>query len=88
MNQEDLFLFARRQPFKPFRLTLSTGKVLEVRHPELIMVGRRSAGVGVASRPNSTVYDHLIQVDLIHIVTAEEVPEQNAPSNGTDTMTA
>ena len=88
MTQDELFLFARRQPFKPFRLTLSTGKVLEVRHPELIMVGRRSAGVGVASRPGSTMHDHLIQVDLVHIVTAEEVPEPSTPSNGTDAMTA
>ena len=88
MTQDDLFLFARRQPFKPFRLTLSTGKVLEVRHPELIVLGRRSAGVGVASRPDSTVYDHLIPVDLVHIVTAEELPEPYVPSNGTDTMTA
>ena len=88
MNQDDVYKFARREPFKPFRLTLTTGAVLDVHHPDLIMVGRRSAVVGISKRAGGTAYDRTVDVDLMHIVTAEPIPEPNAPSNGTDTMTA
>jgi len=88
MTQDVLRSYARTEPFRPFRLTLSTGSVLDVRHPDLIMVGYRAAVVGISKRVGGTAFDRTVHVDLIHIVTAEEFPEPNTPSNGTDTMTA
>ncbi len=78
MNQEELREYARRQPFEPFRLILTTGATYDIHHPDLIMVGRRSAIIGLANDPGGTAYDRTIKVDLFHIVGAEELPHSPA----------
>jgi hypothetical protein len=73
MTPEELREAARRQPFRPFRVLLTTGATYDIRHPDLIMVGRRSAIIGLTRDPNGTVYDRTIQVDLLHVVGIEEL---------------
>jgi hypothetical protein len=72
----------RRQPFRPFRVILTTGAAYDIRHPELIMVGRRSAGLGRPSRPDQTAYDTALQVVLLHVVGVEEIAPTTAGPNG------
>ncbi len=33
------------EPFRPFRIKLASGSTYEIRHPEMILVGRTSARV-------------------------------------------
>ena len=83
MTQDDLQEYARRQPFEPFRVTLTTGATYDIRHPDLIMVGRRSAVIGITTDPTGTAYDRTFKVDLLHIVGAEELPASPpSSSNG------
>jgi hypothetical protein len=81
MTQEELHAAARRQPFEPFRLILTTGATCEIRHPDLIMVGKRSTVIGLVNEPTGTVYDRTIKVDRLHIVGIEELPVSPS-SNG------
>jgi len=74
MTHDELREAARRQPFEPFRLILTTGATYEIRHPDLIMVGRRSAIIGVTKDPEGTAYDRTIRVDLLHVVGIEDLP--------------
>lgn len=78
MPPEDLWERLRRRPFEPFRIYLTDGTVYEVRHPELVMVGRRSAVIGVAqSGDGPPFYDRTTTVALVHIVRLEAL---EAPS--------
>jgi hypothetical protein len=81
MTQEELQDAARRQPFEPFRLVLTTGETFDVRHPDLIMVGRRSAMIGITNEPGGTVYDRTFKVDLLRVVGIEELPVSSPPSS-------
>lgn len=81
MRALDIREFAQRRPFKPFRLTLTDGRTYDVRHPDLVMVGRSTVIVGVpAADETEAVFDRAIHVDLLHIM---EVELLNAPSGGT-----
>ncbi len=82
MTQEELQVAARRQPFKPFRLLLTTGATFDIRHPDLIMVGRRSAVIGITNESTRTAYDRTFQVDLLHVVGVEELPVSQPQTNG------
>jgi hypothetical protein len=82
MTQEEVRDVARRQPFRPFRLTLTTGANYDIRHPDLIMVGRRSAVIGITNEPTGTAYDRTLQVGLLHIVGIEELASSPPSSNG------
>src|SRR5438309_12092533 len=81
MTQEELHDAARRHPFRPFRLVLTTGATYDIRHPDLIMVGRRSAIVGLTNDPTGTFYNRHFLVDLLHVVGTEELPVA-PPSDG------
>ena len=48
MNQDDVDKYARREPFRPFRLVL-TGVILDVRQRDQIMLGNTSVVVGISN---------------------------------------
>ena len=82
MRPEDIREFLRRQPFRPFRLTLTDGRTYDVMHPELAMVGRSSMEVGLA-RPGDpeNIADRIISLSLLHIMQIEPL-ESVAPPLG------
>jgi hypothetical protein len=73
MSGEELQERARRQPFQPFRVILMTGATYDICHPDLTMVGRRSAALGVTKDPEATQHDIATQVDLFRVVGVEEI---------------
>ncbi|HLN29541.1 MAG TPA: hypothetical protein VK395_17465 [Gemmataceae bacterium] len=82
MSHEDLLGFIRKRPFEPFRLFIADGCVYEVRHPELLMIGKRSVAVGLTADPDQTVYDRLATVDLLHVTRVEPLESSSAKGDG------
>ena len=71
--------YLRAVPFRPFRITLTDGRTFTIEHPELMMVGRTTAEVGVRSPDFAdVVYDHSVTVSLLHVMQIEVVPRSNA----------
>ena len=69
------------RPFAPFRIQLNTGDIIDVRHPELVMVGKRSAIIGITNDPTPR-YDRAVTVALLHIVRLEPLDAPAAPGDG------
>jgi hypothetical protein len=82
MTQVELHDAARRQPFIPFRVILTTGTTHDIRHPDLIMVGTRSATIGLTNDENGIAYDRTTIVDLLHVVGIEMLPVSPSSTNG------
>lgn len=80
MAPEELTAALRRRPFVPFRITLTEGSAYEVRHPELCVVGRRSAFVGFPA-PNDPelLYERSVTFDLLHVVKLEPLETASSP---------
>ena len=72
MGPEDVRRHLRKKPFQPFRITLTDGRTLDVRHPELVMVGFTALVVGLP-RPTEPepIYDRLVDVSLSHVMQIE-----------------
>ena len=74
MKPEDLLRRIRERPFKPLRLHMSDGSVIEVRHPELILPGRRTVLIGIpAPGDAAALMDDYVAVDVAHITHMEPV---------------
>jgi hypothetical protein len=79
MRPEDLLELLRTRPFKPFRIFATDGRTYDVRHPDQALVLRSRvilplpSGAGVAEGS-----EHLA---LVHIVRAEELPQEPASTN-------
>jgi hypothetical protein len=86
MSAEELRDALKPQPFGPFRLIMTDGVGYEIRHPDLLWVGRRSAMIGLTGEPAQTFYERAVQVDLRHVIRLEPIEPvesaRNSPSNG------
>jgi len=82
MPPEELWQKLRAQPFEPFRLFLTDGTAYDIRHPELMMVGRRAAVIGIAhSEQPMPFFEHTATVALLHIVRLEPMETRHVPGN-------
>ncbi len=80
MSPEELRDALRQTPFEPFRLVMTDGTGHEIRHPDLLWVGRRSAMIGLTGDPAQTLYERAIRVDLLHVIRLEPL-EANPPAS-------
>lgn len=79
MSAEELRDVLRQRPFESFRLVMTNGAGFEIRHPDLLWVGQRSAMVGLTGQPGQTFYERTVRVDLLHVIRIE--PLEAAPSS-------
>jgi hypothetical protein len=74
MRQDDLLEVLRQRPFRPFRIHLTDGTTYDIRHPEMMVVGRSTALVffppAGMSLPALDRYD---TIALLHITRLEPV---------------
>jgi hypothetical protein len=82
MSHDDLKTRVDQRPFMPFRVIVTEGGSYDIRHPELFMLGKRSAVIGIAGNPADTTFDTSVIVDLLHIVRLEMLDKQPAGGNG------
>jgi len=65
MNAETIREWLHRQPFEPFELRLSNGENYQVRHPELVAIGKNRIAI---VDPNT---DRFVHVALVHVNSIE-----------------
>jgi len=80
MTPEEVAEYKRRQPFRPFRVFIGERKSHVVRHPSFIMVGLKSAEIGVARNANQIplriVHLSLSDVTRIELLKAKKTPKR------------
>src|SRR5579884_1686769 len=85
MTPEELRDTLRERPFEPFRLVLTDGASYEIRHPDLLWVGQRTAYVGLTGQPGQTFFERAVKIDLFHMIRTEPVGAPTPPGNGSPT---
>ena len=71
MSADDLLERIRHRPFVPFVLVTTDGTRYEIRHPELLMPGRRYVIIGIPARPDEAVADRSVYLSLLHLQRVE-----------------
>jgi hypothetical protein len=70
MSPDGIRKLLRQQPFKPFRLVMSSGKEYEVRHPEMAMLLQNDILIGVDITDNGMPAEFDI-CPLLHVASIE-----------------
>jgi hypothetical protein len=79
MSQKDLLEMLGQRPFQPFRFHVSDGTVYEIRHPEMMVVGRTKALVFFPPEDMPLpALDRFEAVALLHITRLEPVASSAA----------
>ena len=64
---QDILGYLRAQPFRPFRIRMASGRTFEIRHPEMLRVGRNSLIVFTSVSDDPDIYDRWETVSLVLI---------------------
>ena len=65
--------YVAAEPFRAFRIRMASGQSFDIRHPEMILVGRTSARVYAPSEPDSGKPDYWHDVSLMLMETLEPI---------------
>jgi hypothetical protein len=71
MRPNDLLTWLRAVPFVPFRIRLNSGRTFDIRHPEMLRVGRSRVNVYSFSGEPADPYKHMEMVSLVLIESVE-----------------
>jgi hypothetical protein len=84
MRPDDVRDRLRVEPFEPFRIRLSNGSTYDVRHPDLVWVGRSAVLVGAADPGHAPdLFDRYTTVSLLHVAELEPIQPSSPPgTNG------
>lgn len=80
MRPDELLEEIRKKPFEPFRLHLSDGTSYEVRHPDMVMVGRGKVLVFTPASGQPGIFERYDAVNLLHVVRLEPIEHHAGPS--------
>ena len=76
MAPEEIRELLKHQPFEPFRLVMTDGGSYEIYHPDLLMIGQRTAVVGLVGDAGKEFFERSVKVDLLHVVRLEPIGTQ------------
>jgi len=81
MRPDDLLTWLRAAPFRPFRVTLNSGRSYDIRHPEMMKIGRTTAAVFHYAAEPSGPYEG---VEMVSLLLMERVEPLEAPATTGD----
>jgi hypothetical protein len=64
MTPQDVLNYVRTQAFRPFRIRMNSGRTFDIRHPEMIRVGRRDLLIFTFVSDSPEVHDRWDNVSL------------------------
>jgi hypothetical protein len=67
MTPQNVLSYVQAQPFRPFRIRMNSGRTFDIRHPEMVRVGRRDLLIFTFVGDAPDVYDRWENVSLILI---------------------
>lgn len=70
MRLEDLVSFTQATPFAPFRIQMNSGKIFDIRHPEMIKIGRTTSLIFTYTGDRDPVHERF---DMVSHVLMESV---------------
>jgi hypothetical protein len=67
MTPQELLRYVRAAPFRPFRIHLASGQTFDIRHPEMVRVGKRDIVIFKFVSDTAEIYDDWDTVGLLLI---------------------
>ena len=73
----------RDQPFVPMQIVTTTGQTYDIRHPDLVFVGKNFLIVGLPASDNPSLPEQVTRIALVHVSELRDLPAAPPPtSNG------
>jgi hypothetical protein len=77
----ELLSYLRAKPFRPFRIHMASGETFEVRHPEMVRVGRNSVMLFTFVSDDPDLYDRWETISLMLMERISQLDATVPPEN-------
>jgi hypothetical protein len=67
MSSREVLNYMHVNPFRPFRIRMNSGRTFDIRHPEMVRVGRRDLLIFTFVSDDPEVYDQWQNLSLVLI---------------------
>jgi hypothetical protein len=67
VTPQEVINYSQTQPLRPFRIRMNSGQTFDIRHPEMVRVGKRDLLIFTFVSDSSSVYDRWENVSLLLI---------------------
>ena len=82
MTRNRVFSYVDAEPFRPFRIKMTSGETFEIRHPEMMAVGRTTAHVFTwMNGDNDDPKDREREISIILIESIEPLQPANTQNH-------
>jgi hypothetical protein len=71
---EEILKRMRVRPFRPVRIVASEGMHFDIKHPDMVFVGRHDLTIGTPDPASPSIYEGVVRVALVHVVALEDLP--------------
>jgi len=78
MRADDLLTWIRKTPFMSFRIRLNSGRTFDIRHPEMLRVGRSAVNIYTFAGEPADPYERMEMVSLVRIESIEPLEAPHA----------
>ncbi len=79
ITPQRLISYVSAEPFRPFRISMASGQTLEIKHPEMISVGRSTASIYFAmSDDPAQARERVREVSLMLMESVEPLETKSA----------
>ena len=78
MTSRKIIEYVSAEPFRPFRIKMASGQSFDIRHPEMILVGRNSVRIFMVGEPNVESGDRWHDVSMMLMETLEPLEPARA----------
>ena len=76
MRPDDLLTWTRATPFVPFRLRMTGGRTFDIRHPEMVRVGRSTVNIYTFAGEPADPYERM---EILSLLLIESIEPLEAP---------
>jgi hypothetical protein len=66
--------YVSAEPFRPFRIKMASGQPFDIRHPEMILVGRNTVRIYYATGDDDNERWHDVSLMLMETIEPVDVP--------------
>ncbi len=73
MRADDLLAWNRATPLVPYRIRLNSGRTFDMRHPEMVRVGRTTVNIFTFAGDPADPYERMETISLVLIESIEPI---------------
>jgi hypothetical protein len=67
MTSQEVLNYVQAKPFRPFRIRMNSGRTFDIRHPEMVRIGKRDVLIFTLVSDSPEIYDRWENLSLLLI---------------------